>query len=196
MKCPNCQKDLSSVQVPAHYSGNIIIDQCPSCGGIWFDADEFYQVRQGEAEKIDKLDDQKFKTLSLIRKTPFACPKDGSELIIFKDLNFPKNIIVESCPKCGGFWFNYGEFSALQVERQKKSLPKNLDPDLENQLQSIMDAYGQVGTYDTLGQLGTFLSTPMDRMSFRAIGQNKQSNRKVNLVIDLVSALFRVLLRH
>ncbi|HEV8661104.1 MAG TPA: zf-TFIIB domain-containing protein [Thermoanaerobaculia bacterium] len=39
MKCPKCGMDLSSIELHG-----VTVDQCPSCGGIFFDAGEVEQL--------------------------------------------------------------------------------------------------------------------------------------------------------
>ena len=53
MKCPNENAEMQQVKVESHYGQTVILDQCPKCGGIWFDSLELYSVKQGQAEIID-----------------------------------------------------------------------------------------------------------------------------------------------
>jgi Zn-finger nucleic acid-binding protein len=51
MLCPNENIEMRQVKVESHYGQPVILDQCPECGGIWFDKMELYQVKQGEQRK-------------------------------------------------------------------------------------------------------------------------------------------------
>lgn len=43
MKCPKCGMDLSSIELHG-----VKVDQCPSCGGVFFDAGEVEQMLSSE----------------------------------------------------------------------------------------------------------------------------------------------------
>lgn len=45
MQCPRCQATL--VERIQH---DVTVDECPSCGGIWFDKGEFEQIARREQE--------------------------------------------------------------------------------------------------------------------------------------------------
>jgi len=161
--CPNCGIEMSPVKTDSHYGAVVVLDQCPECGGIWFDEFEMYQVKQSKAKEIEnKLDEGKLKKPASVKSGSLHCPKDGSLLQQFKDINFPESIIVESCPQCGGFWFNRGEFTQFQQarsERLKKIKEKDQDSDLSKVNAMLkMQSYDPV---DTMGRLGRFLSQPV-----------------------------------
>lgn len=50
MKCPKCGMDL----VELDFKG-MLIDECPTCKGIWFDAGEFDSLVKIERSSLDKL---------------------------------------------------------------------------------------------------------------------------------------------
>jgi len=105
---------METVQVRSHYGQACAIEQCQSCGGMWFDAYEHHRVADDQVAQLDSLN-----TKALARSTNIAgtliCPKDGTELKPFVDINFPADIVVESCPHCDGLWFNCGELSAYRT---------------------------------------------------------------------------------
>jgi len=81
----------------ANYGQPLFLDQCDTCGGIWFDRIGIVQSKAGRAEKVDLID-----TYILTESTPavnpvHCCPKDGAKLSRFTDANFPSGIIVERC---------------------------------------------------------------------------------------------------
>ena len=43
MKCPKCGMDMKTIELHG-----VSVDQCPSCGGIYFDAGEVEQLLQHE----------------------------------------------------------------------------------------------------------------------------------------------------
>jgi Zn-finger nucleic acid-binding protein len=113
---------MKAVVVQSHYAVPFSVEQCAMCGGIWLDAEEL--MRAPDAE-IARLDPQHTPTLVPPAQvpTPLHCPKDSTVLSPFKDQNFPKEITIESCPDCGGMWFNRGELlqHRTQVRTPKES---------------------------------------------------------------------------
>ncbi len=45
MKCPKCGSDLEEVN-----HGNVMIDRCTTCRGIWLDAGELELLTEGQAQ--------------------------------------------------------------------------------------------------------------------------------------------------
>ena len=90
MQCPNDNSEMHEVATESHYGQNITLEQCTLCGGIWFDKLELHKIKQGEVEKIELVNYNKLQTSSKMKKEKLFCPKDKSELFIFKDQFFPK----------------------------------------------------------------------------------------------------------
>ena len=108
MKCPNCSQELAI----ADYKG-IEVNQCPNCGGRWFDAQE---VDQLEDEFMD-ADDQKNTMITNVRPSERNCPKCGNKL---KKFNYRwENLELEFCEKGDGFWLDEGEETRIiQIIKQ------------------------------------------------------------------------------
>jgi len=53
--CPRCNEPMEKINYA--YESNIILDKCPSCEGIWTDADELYRLAMHKKgnPKLDKL---------------------------------------------------------------------------------------------------------------------------------------------
>jgi len=100
--CPNCKIPTKHYQSQSHYGTPIILDQCQSCGGLWFDGMELLQVKIGEADNITFNRDAltRYKT---ILSNPLYCPRNGTQLTEFEDPNFPTDLIIDYCVACGGF---------------------------------------------------------------------------------------------
>lgn len=122
-KCPECGVEMNEVYISSHYGIKIILEQCPKCGGLWFDDDELYMAKEGSAKDIDnKLDACKLRQPTNLTNPNLLCPKDGEKLKPLTDKYFPQNIKVEICPKCASFWLNCGEFIEFQEYRKKTKL--------------------------------------------------------------------------
>jgi Zn-finger nucleic acid-binding protein len=187
MLCPNENSSMRQVKVDSHYGQTVILDQCPDCGGIWFDTSELYMAKQGQADQIELLDAALLQTPSLIENAERFCPRDQSRLVRFIDPYFPKDIFIERCPLCGGLWLNRGEFTKYQKFRQDKLAKKEIP--------EIIIAEPQDGDkIEALGKLGKFLSTPLDSTSWSPLEPQKLSEKEgtaLNLILNVVSIILR-----
>lgn len=141
LTCPECRVVMRPVRVSAHYHGQAIqVEQCASCGGLWFDRSEQHRVSVEHIESLDPYDERALLRLHTVRDG--ACPKDGAGLRRFVDVQFPKNIVIETCDVCGGLWFNRGEYCAYRrfFEHFKKRQERK-DADHESPVQHLTRAF-------------------------------------------------------
>ena len=162
IKCPHCQTYMTLVKMVGHYGATIFVDQCKICGGIWFDELEHISAKPGEAERIDVFDPKKLLRPKKSKTESLICPRDNEKLEKFLDRKFPKDLILEHCPTCYGFWFNGGQFKKYQQSRKARlaARTEKIDPYLENQIDKMLD-FQRDKKYDMLGKIGNFLSTPV-----------------------------------
>ncbi len=201
MICPNDGAEMHQVSIVSHYGQPIILDQCEKCGGIWFDESELFRARQGEAAKVEPLDQEALRTPSQIDKLQLVCPRDRSQLFRFTDKHFPDSIILTRCPSCHGIWLNRGGFTQYQQARQE-SLRMNSASDPDTKLAeriAQLTASNQTGHSSVvLGKLGNFLSTDMDITGPLSADSPPKSNAAqdtANMVVGFVLTLLRVFLR-
>jgi Zn-finger nucleic acid-binding protein len=212
MQCPNEGLEMRPVKVESHYGQTVVLDQCPGCGGLWFDKFELYTPKQGQAEKIEApnldieaLDVAGLRSPSVIDKSVLICPKDHAKLDRFQDPYFPKEIIIERCHICEGFWLNRGEFTKYQNFRRKKqgSQAKSIDQNSPPVVDGIVVDGNIADTpsrdiYDTLGNLGRFLSIPMDSTTGRPLEPDKLSEKDqnaINLILGVLTTVLRFFIR-
>ena len=189
---------MHQVKIVANYGQPLFLDQCDTCGGIWFDESELYRARQGEAEKVDLID-----TYILTNSTPVVnpvhcCPKDGAQLVRFSDQNFPQGIIVERCPMCDGFWLNRGEFTKFQHARGEMLRPKQPTPEdkkLQEDVAIILANHQNDGGNDVLKRLTNFLTTPLEGKSTLPLESGENSSQAANavgVVLNVLTTLLRL----
>jgi Zn-finger nucleic acid-binding protein len=197
MNCPNENTEMQQVKVESHYGQTVLLDQCPKCGGIWFDHLELYSVKQGQAEKIDLLSTDALQSSSLIENNDLHCPRDSVKLEYFSDAYFPEDIILARCPACNGFWLNRGEFTKYQDFRRSLKKPREkteADAKLGKDIEYILSAQQTGGVTDTLGNLGKFLGTPMDSTTWQPLEPDQLSVQERNRIDMALNILF-ILLR-
>ena len=148
---------------------------------IWFDTSGLFRAKQGEAEKIDMVDTYILSSCTPVENKVHVCPIDGAQLSRFTDPNFPKDIFVERCPTCNGFWLNRGEFTKFQHAREAlltQTEPTEEDKKLQAQIQTILADDQNGDTESVLTKLNAFLSQPVGTSSNASYldGDENQSN--------------------
>lgn len=89
------------------------------------------------------------------------CPRDNIKLEKFNDLNFPKEIDIERCSRCKGFWFDLNDLNQYCEVRNKKFMDKlNSQTD---KFTKLFEVYANNDIYISLEKLGEFLPLPINR---------------------------------
>ncbi len=106
IECPKCHAAMRRVRV-----GEIDIDRCQTCGGVWLDALEKDKLlrRPKDARAADVG-----ASIPRHAKTPavMQCPRDKSRMIRMVDKDQP-HVSFESCTVCGGAFLDAGELKDL-----------------------------------------------------------------------------------
>jgi Zn-finger nucleic acid-binding protein len=122
MNCPICRE----ISLRSTDFQGVSIDECPSCGGLWFDRDEL-RKSQGLADPdLNWMDFELWADQNQFQKhqSPHQCPRCALPLTILQYGSTDVNI--ECCDSCRGIWLEKGKFekllSALETEVNNKSL--------------------------------------------------------------------------
>lgn len=101
----NCPKCTSEKLVETAALGEIKVDGCPSCSGIWFEA--------GELEALVKRS-QANADLALIdpKSVPLECPACANKMSRGGLVN--PLLLVDKCEACGGVWLDANELALLK----------------------------------------------------------------------------------
>ena len=117
MKCPIDKSDMIVVE-----HEKIEIDHCLRCSGVWFDSGELELLvsllkaegaLQGQTELLTP---EKIKAAEARRKCPI-CGRKMDKVC----LGNSKAVLVDSCPRGDGLWFDSGE---LKEVLSKMELPE------------------------------------------------------------------------
>jgi len=95
--------------------GEVEIDRCPSCGGVWLDQGELDGVRKSfldHKQTLDALDSLATTDEVEARPEPLLCPRDHSRMSVHKHPQ-QHHIEMDCCTKCGGLFFDAGELADL-----------------------------------------------------------------------------------
>jgi len=104
IRCPKCGQGMEEIT----YGGDLAIDRCTHCKGLWFDTGEVEVLRKkwmGDAlDTGDPVEGRKWDAVEDI-----ACPRCGKDMEKTSDPRQP-HIWYETCPEHGLF-MDAGEFT-------------------------------------------------------------------------------------
>ena len=108
LQCPKCSHGMEEVT-----HGDVTIDRCTHCKGIWFDAEEAQDLRNIDgAEELD--DGDPAEGWKWDSRADIDCPHCGKRMEKSSDPK-QKHIWYEVCPEHGVF-MDAGEFTDLKDE--------------------------------------------------------------------------------
>ena len=108
MKCIKCEGELVLVR-----EGDVEVDQCDTCGGIWFDSGELAKiVGQKDVEALRSKAEANREADSK-RAT---CPRCKGEGKLVPIASLTSDIHIDTCAVCGGEWLDGGELSIVRNE--------------------------------------------------------------------------------
>ncbi len=95
---------------------DIEVDVCQEgCGGLWFDWLELKKVdEQHEAVGADLLDVKRDETLTVDQSARRECPRCDGIVMMRHYSSVKREIEVDECAKCGGYFLDYGELNRLR----------------------------------------------------------------------------------
>ena len=113
MNCPACARPLS-----AHQVGETTLDVCrDGCGGIWFDARELQQVDEPtEPVADDLLALAHDESVTVDRGARRPCPCCPETVMMRHWFTVEREIEVDECPRCGGYFLDRGELAAIRAQ--------------------------------------------------------------------------------
>ncbi len=124
MKCPDDSTNLERNT----YEGDVQVDRCPDCGGIWLD--------HGELEAIEELQENDYRAelktipnyfeksyeMALAGNTgTITCPK-CERAMEKREYAYCSQIIIDVCPQCRGVWLHEDEIAELEIFFEKNRL--------------------------------------------------------------------------
>ncbi|HEY9175583.1 MAG TPA: zf-TFIIB domain-containing protein [Verrucomicrobiae bacterium] len=117
MICPACSRELTETQV-----GAVVVDVCHGgCGGIWFDLFELQRVdEQHEAAGEPLLNIPRDPAIQVDFSRKRACPRCDGIKLKRHFFSAKRQIEVDQCPNCGGYWLDAGELEAIRAEKSAK----------------------------------------------------------------------------
>ncbi len=118
IKCPACFNELTTTQV-----GKVSVDVCQGgCGGIWLDPFELSQVdeeNEAAGEPLLAIERDERVVVDYLRKRD--CPRCPDVKLKRHFFSPKRQVEVDECPNCGGFWLDAGELAKIRHERSQQA---------------------------------------------------------------------------
>ena len=112
MDCPKCNSNMSEMKIETLH-GQVVIDQCDNCKGLWFDHGEAEQLKKDwMADFADSGDPNIGRSYNTVRD--INCPRCGETMQKVNDSK-QKHIEYEACEEHGIF-MDAGEFTDFKHE--------------------------------------------------------------------------------
>jgi Zn-finger nucleic acid-binding protein len=120
MKCPSCQSRFET-----RSTGGVEIDECSGCQGIWLDADELRQVKDGSDKDLNWMDFELWKHPDRFRvnSNRMKCPTCTTALVAI-DYD-DTGVEVDFCTQCRGVWLDGGELEKIIAHLSEELLTKD-----------------------------------------------------------------------
>ena len=108
-RCPRCGLGLNETEV-----GDVSVDGCIGCGGVWFDGKELSAVAQAGSGNLKSLEKRFWPGVAGVELSEKAlCPSCGIPLAAFEFPHAP-GVKLDGCRECKGIWVDEGELASLR----------------------------------------------------------------------------------
>jgi Zn-finger nucleic acid-binding protein len=107
LPCPACAAPMEAAEL-----GEIVLDACPECGGLWFDARELKDLATTHPDGVAWLDSLFHRTGAPPPEGPRQCPRCHVDLAPFS-LPQAKGTQLDGCPQCRGIWVDDRELASV-----------------------------------------------------------------------------------
>ncbi|HET7876040.1 MAG TPA: zf-TFIIB domain-containing protein [Methylomirabilota bacterium] len=112
MKCPACDAELSRMT-----ANGVAVDVCKTrCGGIWFDGFEVRKFDEPTEPAGDLLAVTRARGAKADANRARMCPSCVSVRLHRHFWSVKRQVAVDECPQCGGYWLDGGELLAIRSE--------------------------------------------------------------------------------
>lgn len=117
MKCPRDGAELATVRI-----GDVEVDKCHHCDGLWFDQGELDRVRKLDRTDVEQRLEQQYGSPEVAAgevQGYMRCPrcKDGRLQAI--TYTYGKQVRIDRCNECLGVWVDNDELDAILGEQKQ-----------------------------------------------------------------------------
>jgi Zn-finger nucleic acid-binding protein len=114
MRCPRCKTIGEDHQLTQTNLGNMEVDFCLNCGGMWFDKQELAQAIILPEEQVKAITKKLDNTIEIDKQkdVELECPKCSTAMYKYRYM-YTSNIYIDSCEVCEGIWLDKNELLAI-----------------------------------------------------------------------------------
>jgi Zn-finger nucleic acid-binding protein len=119
-QCPKCKVELTPKSI-----GPVEVDECHSCKGIWFDADELRQARDATDSDLNWMDFEIWRHQDQFKSgtSPRKCPACGDPMVTLE--YGASAVAIDYCKSCDGTWLDRDEFKRIVEALEEELLTKS-----------------------------------------------------------------------
>lgn len=117
--CPGCADTLKEAWAEANYGRVLLLDQCASCGGVWFDRWELYFAKAASIKSLHTVDMKAFLGPVPLRTGSNECPRCSTALVPFTDPSLPGDATIKRCSRSAGVWLNRGDLLKYASHKER-----------------------------------------------------------------------------
>jgi len=139
LACPQCPGHLREVTADAVTGYRLVLDQCPSCGGVWVDRWELFPLSAEAVAQLDPADEGALQAPTPVAAVPLACPRCRAPMRHFRDPTLPADARIDRCPNCEGMWLNRGELRRVRSRARPRRGAPLADPALDRLARAASD---------------------------------------------------------
>jgi len=132
MKCPRCRTMGQDSHLSQTILGNIEVDFCLNCGGIWFDKQELGQTIELSKEEVNTIISKLSDAVEFDKSNDveLKCPKCDVPMNKYRYM-YTSNIYIDGCDLCEGVWLDKNELISIMNYLSEASKE---DPEKEAQV--------------------------------------------------------------
>lgn len=114
--CPVDGTFMKLIRIKFSPKDVVEIDQCPKCGGIWFDRGELNKIIKIPISELKRIfgDIKEKKSIKGTSSGPRLCPVCGATMITY-NYDYKSGIWLDACPRGHGIWLDGGEILLLKL---------------------------------------------------------------------------------
>jgi uncharacterized protein len=117
LDCPRCNVGaLEEIEL-----GDVLVDRCDTCGGIWFDNGEIEQVTGG-GERAREIEVSIPPVENAVEE--MACPRCPEVALRRHEPEGQAGCVVHRCVSCAGTWLDRGRLRSIEDEGLKEKLTR------------------------------------------------------------------------
>jgi Zn-finger nucleic acid-binding protein len=135
--------------------GDVSIDECPRCRGLWFDKGELKEFKDEVDPDLRFLDFEIWRreTALNVNEEPLDCPRCRN--VGMRGIHFVEpDLNIKFCPYCEGVWLNFGTFkdiiAAFSAEAENKPVSEYVKTSLNEASDIILNSKNLVSEWKDL----------------------------------------------